>query len=100
MSMSRKIKHGAVIGVLFVLLDFVMMVQISPPVFRGWTPVTVAPGQTLWSLGESHCPTANLNDVVDAIEQHDHINGMNLQPGSVVEVPTKWASPWSRLATL
>ncbi|WDL99726.1 LysM domain-containing protein [Alicyclobacillus sp. ALC3] len=98
--MLRKITQGAVIGGLVVLLDSVMMVQLSPPVFGRWTPVTVAAGQTLWSLGESHCPTANPNDVVDAIEQHDHINGMNLQPGSVVEVPTEWASPWSRLTSL
>ncbi|WP_304595847.1 LysM peptidoglycan-binding domain-containing protein [Alicyclobacillus sendaiensis] len=73
-----------------------LMLRFVPPVFTGWTNVIVAPGQTLWSLAEK-CP-ANPWDVVNAIAAHNHISPDEpLQPGEVLEVPTKTSSFWTRL---
>ncbi|GMA59468.1 hypothetical protein C7445_1223 [Alicyclobacillus sacchari] len=73
-----------------------LMLRFAPPVLTGWIEVVVAPGQTLWSLAEQ-CP-ANPWDVVNAIAVHNHISlDQTLQPGEVLEVPTKMSPFWTRL---
>ncbi|WP_040288143.1 LysM peptidoglycan-binding domain-containing protein [Alicyclobacillus hesperidum] len=72
------------------------ILRFAPPVLTGWTEVVVAPGQTLWSLAEQ-CP-ANPWDVVNAIAVHNHISlDQTLQPGEILEVPTKTSPFWTRL---
>ncbi|WP_067936287.1 hypothetical protein [Alicyclobacillus kakegawensis] len=92
----RKLKPYVGLTALLLLIQAVVTVQLLPPKFAGWVPVTVQPGQTLWTLGTSHCPDADPRDVIQAIEQRNHIGG-SVKPGQVVLVPTKRLSSWSRL---
>ena len=91
-----KIKPYAGWMACFACVLSLLMLRFVPPVLSGWTEVIVAPGQTLCSLAEK-CP-ANPWDVVNAIAAHNHISAdETLQPGEVLEVPTKASPFWTRL---
>lgn len=77
-------------GIVTVL--FVRILTDTGPQFSGWTQVTVAPGDTEWSIGENHCPSADTRQVVYAIALRNHIHG-DLQPGQVLWVPTHVTYP-------
>ncbi|MCL6443699.1 MAG: LysM domain-containing protein [Alicyclobacillus sp.] len=77
-------------------VDLLLSAMVVPPEFAGWRAVTVEPGQTLWTLGEKYCPSADPRDVVDAIEHRNHITG-SLYPGEIVWVPTKAESVWAKV---
>lgn len=80
---------------LVIILEVAAVVQLLPPKFKGWVPVTVQPGQTLWALGQTYCPNTDPRDVFQAIETRNHISG-HIQPGEVVLVPTQSVSWWTR----
>ena len=81
------------LGVVLITLLFVGVLFQSPPQFSGWTRVTVASGDTEWSIAEAHCPSADTRDVVSAIEARNHTDG-DIQPGQVLWAPTRVSYPY------
>jgi LysM repeat protein len=49
--------------------------------------VTVAPGQTLWSIAEADDPRADTRLVIQDILQMNSLSGDQVQPGQVLWVP-------------
>jgi LysM repeat protein len=54
---------------------------------RYLTKVTVLPGQTLWSLAETHDPNADTRLIIQQIQQLNSMSGDELSPGEVLWVP-------------
>ncbi len=45
------------------------------------------PGQTLWSLAETHDPNADTRLIIQQIQQLNSMSGDELAPGEVLWVP-------------
>ena len=54
---------------------------------RYLTKVMVLPGQTLWSLAETHDPNADARLIIQQIQQLNSMSGDELTPGEVLWVP-------------
>ena len=54
--------------------------------------VTVAPGDTLWSIAEEVAPADDPRDVVDAIVRLNALDGVTLWAGQSIAIPTEYAS--------
>ena len=53
----------------------------------GVQSVVVQPGDTLWSIATGVAGTADVREVVDRIQQLNHLRGTVLIPGQVLELP-------------
>jgi nucleoid-associated protein YgaU len=49
--------------------------------------VTVAPGDTLWSIAVTHGHGGDVRDTVDAIVAANHLDGGLIHPGQVLVIP-------------
>jgi nucleoid-associated protein YgaU len=56
---------------------------------RGGGPerVTVAPGDTLWSIASAHGNGGDVRDTVDTIVAVNHLDGGLIHPGEILVVP-------------
>lgn len=54
--------------------------------------VTVASGDTLWSIAEEIAPAADPRDVVDALASLNAVDGAALRAGQRLAVPAEYAS--------
>jgi hypothetical protein len=57
-----------------------------------FTTVTVAAGDTLWSIAQEVAPQADPRDVVDAITRLNAIDGATLQAGARIAIPAEYDS--------
>jgi len=95
----NRFKRYVGVGAFLLVVEAILAIQVMPPGFDGWKPVTVSSGETVWTLGEISCPNADPRDVVDAIVARNHLDGTNeIQLGDVLWVPTQSVSAWQRLA--
>ena len=53
----------------------------------GVQSVVVQPGDTLWSIATEVAGTSDVREVVDRIQQRNHLQGTVLIPGQVLELP-------------
>jgi hypothetical protein len=53
--------------------------------------VTVASGQSLWSLAESIAPESDPREVIDDIVALNHMSTAELQAGQMLAVPSRYA---------
>ena len=53
----------------------------------GWVSVTVAPGDTLWSLAESTRPGQDPRPAIAEIRSTNGLESSTLQPGQVLLIP-------------
>lgn len=58
---------------------------------ESFATVVVAPGQSLWSIAEEVAPTADPRDVVDAIVSLNALDGVTVNPGERLAIPTEYA---------
>jgi LysM repeat protein len=49
--------------------------------------VTVAPGDTLWSIAAAHSSDSDVQDTIDRITATNHLRGAELQPGQKLRIP-------------
>jgi Tfp pilus assembly protein FimV len=63
----------------------------SAPV-AGFQTVTVAPGDSLWSIAERVAPGADPRDVVDAIARLNALDGGQIAAGQSLAIPAEYAS--------
>jgi Tfp pilus assembly protein FimV len=54
--------------------------------------VTVEPGQSLWAIAEEVAPQADPRDVVDGIVRLNALNGVTVDPGQELAIPTQYSS--------
>ncbi len=54
--------------------------------------VTVAHGDSLWSIAEEVAPQADPRDVVDAIVRLNALDGVTVQAGQSLAIPAEYAS--------
>ncbi|MGA8534199.1 MAG: LysM peptidoglycan-binding domain-containing protein [Candidatus Tumulicola sp.] len=52
-----------------------------------YTTVTVAPGETLWSIAAGHSDGADIQETIDGITAANHLRGSTLQPGQRLRIP-------------
>lgn len=57
-----------------------------------FTTVTVAAGESLWSIAEQVAPGADPRDVVDAIARLNALDGVAVSAGQQLAIPTEYAS--------
>jgi nucleoid-associated protein YgaU len=57
---------------------------VAPPVSHS---VTVAPGDTLWSIATRVAPQRDPRAEVASLQQRNHLDGVDLTPGQVLLVP-------------
>lgn len=55
-----------------------------------YTYVTIAPGQSLWSIAEEVAPTADPRDVVNDILEFNGMSSAELFPGQSLALPTQY----------
>lgn len=53
--------------------------------------VTVAAGESLWSIAEEVAPRADPRDVVDAIARLNALEGVTVSAGQVLAIPAEYA---------
>ncbi|MGA7149003.1 MAG: LysM peptidoglycan-binding domain-containing protein [Microbacterium sp.] len=58
---------------------------------ESFTAVTVASGETLWSIAQSVAPHADPRDVVDAIVRLNTLDGVMVQAGQTLSIPAEYA---------
>lgn len=54
--------------------------------------VTVAPGDTLWSIAEAVAPTADPRDVVDGIVRLNVLSSGQIEAGQSLSIPVEYTS--------
>ncbi|WP_292834682.1 LysM peptidoglycan-binding domain-containing protein [Microbacterium sp.] len=54
--------------------------------------LTVAPGDTLWSIAESVAPGADPRDVVDAIVRLNALDSGLLEAGQMISIPLEYSA--------
>ena len=57
-----------------------------------FTTVTVAYGESLWSIAEDVAPTADPRDVVDAIIRLNALDGATISAGQRLAIPAEYAA--------
>ena len=57
-----------------------------------FTTVTVSAGESLWSIAEDVAPTADPRDVVDAIVRLNALEGVTIESGQRIAIPTEYAT--------
>ncbi|MDQ2697203.1 MAG: LysM peptidoglycan-binding domain-containing protein [Actinomycetota bacterium] len=57
-----------------------------------FTTVTVAPGDSLWSIAEDVAPDRDPRDVVDAIVRLNSLENVTVQAGQSLAIPAEYAS--------
>lgn len=62
----------------------------SAPV--SFTSVTVAAGDSLWSIAERVAPSADPRDVVDAIARLNALDGVAVSAGQQLAIPAEYAA--------
>ncbi len=53
--------------------------------------ITVAPGDTLWSIAEEIAPASDPRDVVDAVVRLNALDGVTLVAGESLAIPAEYA---------
>lgn len=78
-----------VIGVLSVTLATAAQATHDKPgsVYNYLAKVTVAPGDSLWSVAEARDPDADTRLVIERIRQLNSLTGDQVRPGEVLLVP-------------
>lgn len=56
-----------------------------------FTTVTVAPGDSLWSIAEEVAPERDPRDVVDAIVRLNALDGAGVRAGQTLSIPAEYA---------
>jgi LysM repeat protein len=56
-----------------------------------FTTITVAAGDSLWSIAEEVAPTADPRDVVDAIVRLNALDGVAVAAGQRIALPAEYA---------
>ena len=56
-----------------------------------FTTVTVASGQSLWTIAEEVAPAADPRDVVDAIARLNALDGVTVSAGQRLAIPAEYA---------
>jgi Tfp pilus assembly protein FimV len=56
-----------------------------------FTTVTVAPGDSLWSIAEDVAPDRDPRDVVDAIVRLNSLENVTVQAGQSLAIPAEYA---------
>jgi Tfp pilus assembly protein FimV len=56
-----------------------------------FTTITVAAGDSLWSIAEEVAPTADPRDVVDAIVRLNALDGVTVAAGQRIAIPAEYA---------
>ena len=57
-----------------------------------FTTVTVSAGDSLWSIAEDVAPSADPRDVVDAIVRLNALDGVTIESGQRIAIPTEYAT--------
>ena len=59
---------------------------------ESFTTLTVAAGESLWSIAEQVAPGADPRDVVDAIVRLNALEGVTVSAGQQIAIPAEYAS--------
>lgn len=91
---SRLTRRGVVVLALAVLalgVALVWVAKLSAPQAAAGAhaprSVTVAPGDTLWSIATRVAPQADPRAEVAALQERNHLTTVDLMPGQVLRVP-------------
>ena len=57
-----------------------------------FSTITVSFGDTLWSIAETVAPEADPRDVIDAIVRLNALDGVSLEAGQSLSIPTEYDS--------
>ena len=57
-----------------------------------FTTLTVASGESLWSIAEQVAPAADPRDVVDAIVRLNALDGVTVSAGQTLSIPAEYAA--------
>lgn len=82
----RNVVLGAVVLALLFTIFTIRAVGATPP--QAPQVVVVRPGQTVWVIAETHFPNQDPRQVVDEIEQANHLRGGEVYPGEHLRLPT------------
>lgn len=93
----RRRRSGAAVRLLFIVVLAALLVLALPRVVRVLAraaeppvavTVTVAPGDSLWTIAERHAePGEDIRRVVHRIRRHNGLDGGLVHPGMVLQVP-------------
>jgi hypothetical protein len=68
------------------------LASLDSPSTQSFSTLTVAAGDTLWSIAEEVAPQADPRDVVDAFVRLNAIDGATLQAGARLAIPAEYDS--------
>ena len=80
-----------IIGALFVTVNAGEAAAAPQAVHAHFTYVTVAGGQSLWSIAERLAPKADPRDVIAAIVSLNQLDGGTVVPGERLAIPAEYA---------
>lgn len=66
------------------MLSSMRLYAATPP---HYAVVTVAPGDTLWSIASTHAGSGDIQSAIDRITAANHLAVVTLQPGQRLRIP-------------
>lgn len=72
---------------LMVALPTLSGMRLYAATAQRYVSVTVAPGDTLWSIAASHAGPSDVQESIDRISDANHLQGGALQPGEHLRIP-------------
>lgn len=81
----RNLVLGALVLALLFTIFTIRAMGATPPAAP--RVVVVRPGQTVWVIAETHYPNQDPRQMVDEIEQENHLRGGEVYPGERLRLP-------------
>jgi predicted Zn-dependent protease len=72
---------------LMVALPTLSGMRLYAATTQRYTTITVAPGDTLWSIAAANAGSGDIQESIDRITAVNHLHGATLQPGQHLRIP-------------